>query len=427
MTEQNRVPASLNGSIDAAKDQIDDPDMLAFVGRRTPLERHAIARLLDIDGAALAVLKWIAEQADCDPATRAMIFWRLRGVPPRDDQGLDFVDARNDVLRSIKAKAFDDAASTARIAWNGLEAWTQFPLINAAPFAGIEDDPDACRRFCGPFGEERAEPACFAFLDEDYSSDDMFDALWRVHYHEAAVVDWLRGKSADIWLAAVGDLLGSHPDAVFEWMVVQPDCPDAVAARIFWEYETPSLRSSILKRWRSSGFVKSGLDFRRYVGDGDGALADDLPADLTSPQPGRAPLDGNLSEDFIWWVASVSIGGLVERPRQKAEADWQATLSTRRDSDEPMPPPTRAEVDSNYRWLNLITALAFGVTIALWRTGFTKPATIAFIAFLIIIPLYMGAVTTGGFWRTVKWLATVAVASIALAFLFRFIDTGALI
>ncbi|MBX9858522.1 MAG: DUF4274 domain-containing protein [Sphingomonas sp.] len=421
MIEQNRAEQPLNGSVMAENDQIDDPDTVAFLRRRTPLERHAIARILDTDGNALAVLKWIVAQEDCDPATMAMIFWRLRSVSPRDDQRFDFADARNDVLRLIKAKAFDDSASPPRIAWDGLEAWTRSPIIDATPLSGIEDDIDVYPRFCGPFGEEVAEPACFAFLDVDYSTDDLFDALWRVHYDEVAVVDWLQGKSADVWLAAVDDLLGSHPDAIFEWMVEQPECPDAVAARIFWDYDTKSLRSSILKRWRSSGFVKSGLDFRQYVGDRD---YDGLPADLTAPQPGRVPLAVNLAEDFVWWVASVSIGGLVARPRHRAEAEWRAALSTPRATS--APPPSPAEVDTNYRRLNLITILAFGVTIALWRTGLTKPAAITFTAFLILIPMYMGFINTGGFWRTARWLAAVTGASIALALLFRFIDTGAL-
>lgn len=88
------------------------------------------------------------------------------------------------------------------------------------------------------------------------------------------------------------------------------------------------------------------------------------------------------------------------------------------------PGGTKRELDRNYRRLNIITFASFVVTIGLWRLGLTKAATIALIGLLIAIPAYMGAVETGGFWRTAKWTATVTVVAIFLAFVFRYIDKG---
>ena len=49
---------------------------IAFLKRKRPIERLAIARILDVDGPALIVLHWLVDQPDCDLATAAMVFWR---------------------------------------------------------------------------------------------------------------------------------------------------------------------------------------------------------------------------------------------------------------------------------------------------------------------------------------------------------------
>ena len=189
-------------------DPIPGEDAVAFLLRRTPLERHAIARLLGTDGPPLALLDWIVDQPDCDRATAAMIFWRLRTLPAAPDDEFDFDPAmRNAVLKKIAAKVEADLFTAARIAWDGREAWDGTALIGASPLPAISDFALAARDLSGPFGDAWPEAAACAFLDESYEEDDMFDDLWRVSPDLAAAADWLADKPAEVWMAAVDALL----------------------------------------------------------------------------------------------------------------------------------------------------------------------------------------------------------------------------
>lgn len=389
-----------------------DADAVEFLRRRSPLERHAIARVLDVDGPPLAVLDWIVAQPDCDLATLAMTYWRVACLPPTNhDLAADFTASRHVVLGHIRERMRTAAAPSAAIAWDGREAWDLVPLVDAPPVPGIELEP-APPGLAGPFGTLRPEPALFAFLDEDYATDDIFDSMWRHWYLSVAVVDWLDGKSAAAWLAAIDDLMGKHPDDVFAWMVRHPDCPEAVGARLLRDYDDDGLRASIRARWRGQDFATSGIE--------------PPPAGRDSNTPDRI----NLYEDFNWWVAAVSLGGLVPRPRARAIATWRTDLAAK-----PGPvavgqggaasaAPSQAEMDRNFRRLNLIAFAGAALTIAMWRTGFSKPAAISMIGLLILIPIYAAFVNVGSVWRQTAWWTAVAIIGFGLAFLFRYIDKG---
>lgn len=429
------------GAREMTEDLIPDPEAVTFLQRRSAQERHALARLLDVEGEALAILKWIVDQPACDQATIAMTFWRLRGLPPRDQSGANFLEARNRVLESIAARLQAAATPAARIAWDGREAWTLDQLIAAPKLDGIIDQPDLAARLTGPFGTEQTEPASFAFFEEDYGTDDIFDSMWRTWYADAAIADWLEGKPADVWLAALEDLYPSHPTQIFEWMVRHPQCPDAVAASLYWEYEHKGLRETIVERWRTTGFPRSGIGLERFAAGGRAAPRTSLPEGLAHPTPGRDPAPLNLREDFIWWAVGACHGGLVPRPRAKAEAEWRASLSQRprgpgaggshlgaSSPEQTAPPtqekPTQDKTDRNFGRLNLMTLAGAAVTIGLWRTGFGKLASLAMIGLIFVISAYLGCVNIGGFRRTALWLVAVGMMSLGLAFLFRYLDKG---
>ena len=421
------------------EDLIPDPEAVAFLLRRSPLERHALARILDVDGEALAVLNWIVEQPDCDRATIAMTFWRLRGLAPRQRSGGDFLEARNCVLKNIAARLQATEAPPVRLAWDGREAWSLSQLISAPKLDGIVDQPDVVARLSGPFGTEPTEPASFAFFEEDYATDDIFDALWRTWYADAAIADWLEGKPADVWLAALDDLYPSHPTQIFEWMVRHPQCPDAVAARLYWEYDHKGLREIIVERWRTAGFPSSGIDFQDLAAKGGAAEKASLPEGLASPAPGRDPAPLDLREDFTWWAVGACHGGLVPRPRAKALAEWRASLGKppRGPGDGGLNgslgspgqtvPPGQEKTDRNFRRLNLMTLAGAAATIALWRTGFGKLAGLAMIGLIFLISAYIGFVNIGSFRRTALWLVAVGMMSLGLAFFFRYLDKGSVL
>ena len=333
------------------------PDAIGFLGRRTPIERHAIARLLDIDGPALPVLKWIIEQPDCDGATAAMIFWRLRSLPARPfrEREADMA-ARIAVLESIAANARAGRYAAAAIAWDGLEAWDRSRLIGAPHIDGLSMPATGIpASLAGPFGTARPEPAKYAFFESTYDDDDIFDSLWRNPPIYAAAADWLADKRAEIWIAAVDELRASHPHEIYEWMVLQPECPSSVAGQIFWLHDplfhakqqlegraplaSREVIGRILARWRKNDFAPCDLDVRRYSNPaGYRALLKgfpgqpdplDIPPGLLEPPAGRAPASLRLGDDFDFWFIRVSLGNLVPRGRDAALAAWKANKQAR--------------------------------------------------------------------------------------------------
>jgi len=326
------------------------PDAIDFLACRTPLERHAIARLLDTDGPALPVLKWMIEQPDCDGATAATTFWRLRGLPVRAFRArhADIQD-RSALLESIAANVRAGRYGPMKIAWDGLEAWDRFRLIGAPQADRVRaPDIDTPALLAGPFGTAKPEPAQYAFFGSPYDADDIFDSLWRRPPMYVATADWLADKSADIWMAAVDELQGSHPTEIHEWMVLQPECPSSLAGQIFWlhdplfhakqqlEGRAPLSRGVIdhvLARWTKNNLAPCDLAFSRYSNPaGYRALLEgfpdqpdplDIPPSLLDPANGRVPASVRLSGDFDFWFIRVGLGGLVPRPRAAALAAWR--------------------------------------------------------------------------------------------------------
>src|SRR5688572_17450246 len=229
-------------------------DAIDFLSRKTLLERHSIARLLDVDGPALAVQRWIIEQHDCDLATAAMLFWRLRVLSVCEHLAAQYsLAARSSALDSIVARVHAGHYVAARIAWDGREVWTRVALIGAPPLHGMTSkDEEVTVRLSGPFGTTKPEPAMYAFFDRDYGDDDLFDSLWRVAPVYAAASDWLTGKPAAVWMAAADELQASHPDEVYNWMVAQPECPSSVVGELFWLSQPEWHAQRLLEAGRNS-------------------------------------------------------------------------------------------------------------------------------------------------------------------------------
>ena len=152
------------------------PDAIAFLSRRSPLERHAIARILDVEGKALPILHWMVAQPDCDLATAAMVFWRARSLAPSYRSIPTDASAQQALLEAITAKVRAGQYGAPAIAWDGREAWTREPLIGVAPRDGVPTTEAIPQSLFGPFGSARPEPATHAFLDEPYDQDGIFDS-----------------------------------------------------------------------------------------------------------------------------------------------------------------------------------------------------------------------------------------------------------
>lgn len=452
------------------------PDALAFLAAKSPIERHAIARLLALDGAALAVLRWIVDRPECDLATAAMTFWRLRSLGP-DEYGARTVDlpARGAVLEAIAANARVGRYAAAEIAWDGLEAWDRTPLIGAPPLEGVAVREDAVpAALAGPFGSATPEPMKYAFFDHDYGDDDIFDAMWRHHPDHVAAADWLAGKPAEVWMAAVDDLRSGHNSDLYAWMLRQPDCPASVAGQIFWVLEPAwaaryRLEGSdhrvegvevvelALRRWQAGDLLPCDLDFRRYSDpagyraalDAFPGRADPLaiPADLLDPPPGRAPPEIILDEDFDYWALRTRLASIVSRPRSAALAEWERSKAydaerRRREREAAAAaarPPglfdrlayggkftgAKAEIDRAWKRFNLTALAGAMLWIALWRVGAPTGLTFAvFLALVAVVSSWLSCANVGGMRRIIGWWVMVLGAGSALAFLFRWIDKG---
>ncbi|MFN7920203.1 MAG: hypothetical protein U0Q16_08905 [Bryobacteraceae bacterium] len=297
-----------------------------------------------------------------------MVFWRLLRIPPEGP--LDADPHRSPIREIIVTKSRRGEYTNSGIAWDGAEAWYRTALVDVN--RGTRDISSA---LFGPFLGEKPEPATHAFLDFPRAEDDAFDSLWRTSPQLAAASDWLIGKPAHAWMAAVEEVYASHPGDLYRWIVQQPECPAPVAGRIFWMHdpvrrlrgminspgEKPrgsdaivhDLLGVILDRWRTNGFAPSNLDFscfarpneyrailREFPGQPD-PLA--VPAGLLDPAPGMPLEDSRLCDDFDFWCIKRGIGGLVPRPRSAAIQEWQLSLR-------PAPP----EPSKKWRWRDLL-------------------------------------------------------------------------
>jgi hypothetical protein len=446
-------------------------DAVSLLKRKRPIERLAIARLLDVDGPPLRVLHWLVDQPDCDLATAAMVLWRLRGLRPQRVEPAHAITDRIPIAELIVARAGRGGCVNQSFAWDGLEAWDGFPLMAASKPGGFTL-PDAAipQALHGPFRGQQPEPAFNALLDDD-EDRAISETLWRCPPIYAAAADWLIGKPANVWMAAVDDLSGRHPEDIFEWMLRRPECPSSVAGQIFWrwsgggedvtsamlegheEHPDPVI-ALVLDRWRKGDLADCRLDFSGFASAAAiQAALDRLRenpalerfAGLLAPVQGEPIAPVRLFDDFDYFCFAVDLGGSLPRPRQAAIGAWEAA----RKQGETYPYRPRAEsddaahtglldrfwyggpftgyqvqVDRGWKRFNIASIAGAALFIALWRIGAPKWAFAAFLAWLALVILYFTTATTGGARRSAAWWTAAATLSIALAFLFRYIDKG---
>lgn len=324
-------------------------DAIAALRAKTKLQMHAVARLLKTDGPALSVLRWVIGQADCDRATASMVFWRLLCLPAGEA-----VQNRAAVLEAIVERARANEFGESGIAWDGLEAVDRTPLVGGAAVLAY-DFGEVPGALFGPFRGTAPEPATHAFFEVPYEDDDAFDSLWRKNPLFAAATDWLAGKPAGAWMAAVEELCASHPDELYRWMVIQPECPKSVAGQIFWMQDPEwysrgmlsgasgkpvgsyasvfGLLGPIIERWSTTGFAADPLDFSRFAQPAKyrkllsefPSRPDPLgiPTDLLDPIPGSQPEVPRICEDFDFWYIKRGFSGMAQRPRAAAVAEWE--------------------------------------------------------------------------------------------------------
>lgn len=435
---------------------------IAFLKRKRPIERLAIARILDVDGPALIVLHWLVDQPDCDLATAAMVFWRLRCLHPQPVEPAPATIDRIPILELIAERARRGGYQKRPFAWDGREAWDDVPLIAAPKFDGLALPdtaiPDA---LLGPFRGEQPEPAFHVLFDDD---EGISETLWRVPPVYAMAADWLIGKPANVWMAAVDDLSGRDPDDVFQWMLGRAECPSSVAGQIFWrwagggedvtiamlegreEHPDPVI-ALILERWRKGDLADCRLDFSRFANAAAirAALISENPAlerfaTLLAPVQGEPIEPVRLFDDFDYFCFACELGGSIPRPRQAAIAAWKA--SREQGETYPLVPSntrpgllerlwyggpfvgSQVQVDRGWMRFNIASIAGAALFIALWRTGAPRLAFAAFLAWLAFVILYFTTATTGSVRRFAGWWIIAATLSVALAFLFRFIDKG---
>ncbi len=456
-------------------------DAIDFLSPLTPAKRHAIVRAIGFDEESLAVMAWLVAEPDCDLATAAMIFWRLRSLldMENDTQRTPRHGAvRAIILNDIVARVENGSYTSSELAWDGCEAMERTPLIGAPQVDGLDGYGGAApSALYGPFDGLAPEPLKFIFLDFEYADDDIFDGMWRYGAdYNVDLSDWLIGKPADVWMQTFEDLLNAHPHDFYDWMARQPECPSCVAGRIFWGCSDPFYAihdravamlsgeiaredgfgtvTYILERWQKGGYADSEPNYQFWSG-GESYLemlkrfpgaADplDIPHTLlfsqgTEPAP-TLPL---LSSDFAYWCAVESFGGLVERPREKALQQWHAgaIVDTTPSWEEywkaantPLGgvhsaffyggPFTgeKAQIDRAWKIFNAVSiALALAMIVAL-RFGFSAIGSGLLLALIGFVAYAQSCFKLGGWRRLAIWWISVTAVSFIGAFFFRWLN-----
>lgn len=402
-----------------------DPEVVAIIERRTPAERHAIARLLDTQGEALHLIAWIAAQPDCDVTTASMIFWRLWSLP--DDGGDAAQDAatRNAVLLAVLERLRTGTFAPPTMAWDGYEAWARIPLIGAPRVAGIlvqEDEIPAALH--GPFGTCQPEPAWEILLDEDSIWEEYLEPLWRRHRdaagvcfsepHDVDATEYLLTKGDDVWLAAIDDLTGSYPDHLYLWMLRQPECPASAAHRMARIYGSD---------WAATRRIH---------------LSDE-------PQPEIRPVA--RPDDYKYYCLIAHRQNLTPCPRAEISGSWQSPgevdlawhgymPEAQRTAPEDTRPATiverfcyggkyvgsRAQMDRCWRRFNVITVAGSVLLVVLARVGPRTSAIWLFFALTAFVSIAQSSWKMGPVYRLLLWWLIAIGVGFALIGVFRSID-----
>jgi Domain of unknown function (DUF4274) len=139
--------------------------------------------------------------------------------------------------------------------------------------------------------------------------------------HAQAMIDWLADKDPDVWFEVTPHLNWDSSDRVLDWIISQPRCDKANAAFVFWAAqplyylrriaagETSNsegfvLLDKVLRNWKTSFSTRAELawpeDRRAAYRDAVAALLGGndplaIPDDLLGPFKGRTP---NVPDDL---------------------------------------------------------------------------------------------------------------------------------
>ncbi len=230
------------------------------------------------------------------------------------------------------------------------------------------------------------------FQDDD-EDDDNRDS-------PQAMIDWLSDKSPDVWFEVTQHLNWDNSMGVLDWIISQPQCDKANAALVFWGCDpehylhnradaNPSvsdgfcLLDKVLRNWKSGFYARGELAWRE---DHQQARYRNAVAAL----PGRTDplaIPGDLLAPISGWVPNV---------------------------------PTHLSVYHNAELRKLLWDLGTSVGFA---PGSPEARRIDRRLQRAIILHFAGDVL-GFWWRSLPWMAALAVVLIGGAFVLRYLVKG---
>ncbi|MES2441582.1 MAG: hypothetical protein V4574_02030 [Pseudomonadota bacterium] len=185
--------------------------------------------------------------------------------------------------------------------------------------------------------------------------------FWQADGPAERLIDFCARRGPDDWYVIAGMGSGTPESSrVMMWIVDQPQCSRATAARIFW-HGSPSAHTdavargerpddamwpvieALLTKWRAEAFTCDGLGwtpdreaptrYRRHIGRRHGKVDPlDLPPGLFEPIPGRAPLPSAEVAEYrpIVKFLAFDIGSIPGGMRVCDHKAWHAGLQRRR-------------------------------------------------------------------------------------------------
>lgn len=216
--------------------------------------------------------------------------------------------------------------------------------------------------------------------------------------HAQGMIDWLRGQSPDVWHDAASNLNWDNAERVLDWVVSQPNCDKATAARIFWaanplyymralataEWRSEQhlrLVTKIIRNWKSGFYKRADLvwredhrvDYRltRENLGGSDPLA--IPPELLAPWKGRNPFVPEAAKPENNLVLWELYSGLGTDMGPKPGSDWKPQELKR----------GRAEI-----WAGEVETLRFYKQAAPWLAAF---AVVAMSAAMLLRYIFKGS------------------------------------